>query len=54
MIGANESVSGEILYEKFFVSSQGSIVDAWYKDEEKKVHLIIDIGNKLYTVIDII
>lgn len=54
MIGANENVSWEILYEKFFVSSQGSLVDAWYKGDGKKIHLIIDVGNKLYSFIDII
>lgn len=51
---AEKTIPWEILYENFFVSSQGCLVDVWYSDKKQKVHLVIDVWNKLYTVIDVV
>lgn len=53
-IDANKSIEWEIMYERFFIASSGCLVDVWYTDGENEVHMVLDINNKLYTVIDIL
>lgn len=52
-IQAEKTIPWEVMYERFFVSSQGCLVDVWCTNEKHKVHMVIDVWNKLYTVIDI-
>lgn len=52
-IHADESIEWDIMYERFFIASSGCLVDVWYTDGENEVHMVLDINNKLYTVIDI-
>lgn len=50
---ANENIEWEIMYERFFIASSGCLVDVWYTDGENEVHMVLDINNKMYTVIDV-
>lgn len=50
----NPKIEWSVMYERFFVSSHGCLVDVWYTNEKEKVHLVLDVWNKLYTIIDVV
>lgn len=53
-ISADESIEWEIMYERFFIASSGCLADVWYTDGKNELHLVMDVWNKRYTVIDFI
>lgn len=53
-IQAERTTPWEVMYERFFVSSQGCLADVWYTNEKHEVHIVIDVWNKLFTVIDVV
>ena len=40
-----------MIHERLFVGSQGSLADAWYTNGNRRVHLVVDVWNRMYTVI---
>ena len=50
-INADKEEEWEMLPEKLFVGCHGSLADAWYANGQRRVHLIVDVWNKTYTVI---
>lgn len=51
---ADQTIPWEVMYERFFVGSHGCLVDVWYTDEKHRVHMVMDVWNKSYTIIDVI
>ena len=50
-INANQEEEWEMLPEKLFVGCHGSLADAWYTNGNRRVHLVVDVWNKVYAVI---
>ena len=50
-INADIEEEWEMLPEKLFVGCYGSLADAWYTNGNSRVHLVVDVWNKTYTVI---
>lgn len=50
-INANQEEEWEMQPEKLFVGCYGSLADAWYTNGDRRVHLVVDVWNKTYTVI---
>lgn len=50
-INADIEEEWEMLPEKLFVGCYGSLADAWYANGNRRVHLVVDVWNKTYTVI---
>lgn len=51
-VNADRGETWEVLYDWFFVGSNGCLADVWYTNGKENVHLVIDVWNKLYTVTD--
>ena len=39
--------------DKIYIGVNGYLADLWYSNGEKRVHMVIDIWNKLYAVIEV-
>ena len=50
-INADIEEEWEMMPEKLFVGCHGSLADAWYTNGNCRVHLVVDVWNKTYTVI---
>ena len=50
-VNADPEEEWEMLPEKLFVGCHGSLADAWYTNGSRRVHLVVDVWNKTYTVI---
>lgn len=43
----------ELVREKIYIGVNGYLADLWYSNGEKRVHMVIDIWNKLYAIIEV-
>ena len=43
----------ELVKDKIYIGVNGYLADLWYSNGEKRVHMVIDIWNKLYAVIEV-
>ena len=43
----------ELVKDKIYIGVNGYLADLWYKKRKKRVHMVIDIWNKLYAVIEV-
>ena len=50
-INADTDEEWRMLPEKLFVGCYGSLADAWYTNGNSRVHLVVDVWNKMYAVI---
>ena len=50
-VNADQEEEWDMMHERLFVGSYGSLADAWYTNGNRRVHLVVDVWNKMYTVI---
>lgn len=50
-VNADKEETWDMIHERLFVGSQGSLADAWYTNGNRRVHLVVDVWNRMYTVI---
>lgn len=52
--GADKMQNWYLLKDNIYIGVNGYLANLWYANEKQKVHLVIDVWNKLYTVVEII
>lgn len=50
----SKKIKWELLKEKVYIAVSGYLADLWYSSGEQRIHIVIDVWNKLYTVVEII
>ena len=44
----------KLLEDMIYIGENGYLTDMWFSDGIQKVHIVIDVWNKLYTVVEVI